>query len=161
MFWREEVQSVLQSFFGLLTQPFAQNQESATKGAVTAIALSEALAAIGEADVVGTATNSLVLVVIWMMVSAVFAKPDRRTLEVARNTSVISFWIAATSALILAAERVYQDSMDQDPRLEFVWVGLLILVPVHMFRSLSVGRALIMTLALWISTGTLATVLMY
>ena len=74
---------------------------------------------------------------------------------------MISFWIAATSALILAAERVHQDPMDQEPRLEFVWVGLLILVPVHMFRNLSVVRALIMTLALWISTGTLATTLVY
>ena len=76
--WREEVQSVLQSFFGLLTQPFEQSQESAIKGAVSAVALSEMFAAIGEGDVLGTATNSLVLVVVWMIVSAVFARPDRK-----------------------------------------------------------------------------------
>ena len=161
MRWRTKAQAVLQSFFGLLTQPFEQSQEQSVRGAVTAIALSETFALVGEGDVLGTATNSLALVVVWMVVSAVFAKADRRKLEVARSIGVISFWIAATSALVLAAEQVYTDSLDRAPRLEFVWIGLFLLVPVHMFRSLGVLAALVMTLALWVSTGFLARALVY
>lgn len=159
--WREHVQSVLLSFFRLLTQPFEQTPEDSVKGAVTAIALGEAFAAIGETDMLGAARGSLSLVAVWMVVSAVVTEPERRRLEVARNIGVISFWIAATLALALLAELFYSSPMDRAPRLEFVWAGLLLLVPIHMFRNLRVPTAVVMTLALWVSTGFFARWLLY
>lgn len=159
--WREHIQAVLLSFFRLLTQPFEQSPEDSVKGAVTAIALGEAFAAVGETDILDSAASSLTLVAIWMVVSAVVAKPDRRKLEVARNIGVISFWIAATLALVLFAEQLFDSPMDRAPRLEFVWTGLFVLVPVHMFRSLRVLTAVVMTLALWVSTGLFARWVLY
>ena len=159
--WREHVQAVLLSFFRLLTQPFEQTPEDSVKGAVTAIALGEAFAAVGETDMLGAARGSLSLVAVWMVVSAVVTKPERRKLEVVRNIGVISFWIAATLALALLAELFYSSPMDRAPRLEFVWAGLLLLVPIHMFRSLRVPTAVVMTLALWVSTGLFARWLLY
>ena len=160
--WREQVQAVLLSFFRLLTQPFEQIPEDSVKGAVTAILLGETFAAIGETvQMLHTAGSSLALVATWMVVSAVVAPPDRRELQVARNTGVISFWIAATLALVLVAEQVYSEPIARASRLEFVWTALFLLVPVHMFRSLRVPTAIVMTLALWVSTGLFARWLLY
>ena len=156
-----EIHAVLQSFFGLLTRPFEQSPADSVRGAVTAIVLSMSFAGFGENDMTRTATSSLALVIIWMLISAIFAGANRRKLEVARNIGVISFWIAATSALVLVAEQVHPDRFDRGPRVEFVWLGLLLLVPLHMFRSLRFGAALGMTLALWVSTGLLARALVY
>ena len=153
---RARMQAVLQSFFGLLTRPFEQSPEDSVRGAVTAIVLSMSFAGFGEHDMTRTAVSSLALVIVWMLISAVFTGADRRRWNVARNIGVISFWIAATSALVLVAEQVYPDGFDRGPRLEFVSIGLLLLVPVHMFRSLRIGGALGMTLALWVSTLLLA-----
>ena len=154
--WQAEIHAVLRSFFGLLTRPFEQSPADSVRGAVTAIVLSMSFAGFGEISTTGAATSGLALVVVWMLISAVFTGADRRTLEVARNVSVISFWIAATSALVLVAEQVHPDCSDRGPRVEFVWYGLLFLVPVHMFKSLRFGAAFRMTLALWVSTGLLA-----
>lgn len=159
--WRSEIQAVLQAFFGLLTQPFEQSPSDAVKGAATAIALSETFAAVGENDILHNTTISVVLVIIWMVVSAVCASADRRKLQIARNIGVISFWIAATSALILAADQFYANPFERGPRVEFVWGGLFFLVPAHMFRSLRFGPALGITLALWASTGFMAYTLVY
>ena len=155
--WHEKAQYILQSFFGLVTRPLEQTPEESVTGAVTAIGLGEMLAAVSRADMVQSAVGSLALVLIWMVVSAVFASPDRRQQVVARNIGMISFWIAVTLALILAAERlVFLDQRDSGLRLEFVYVSLLILVPVYTYRNLRAPAALVMTPAIWASTGLLA-----
>jgi len=155
------IQALLQSFFGLLTQPFEQSPTDAVKGAATGIALGVAFAVIGENDILSFATNSLALVIIWMLGSAVFASADLRTLQIAHNVGVISFWIAGTSALVLLAEQVYPDPISRVSRMEVVSLGLALLIPVHMFRSLRVLAAVAMILALWASTGFLAYRLLY
>ncbi len=73
----------------------------------------------------------------------------------------MSFWIAATSALILLAEQVYSNHLDRGPRVELVWIVLFFLVALQMLRSLRFGEALRLTLALWVSIGLLARVLVY
>ena len=155
------IQPLLQSFFGLLTQPFEQSPTDAVKGAAVGIGLSVVLAAIGENDIRSTATNSLVLVIIWMLGSAVLATADLRTLHIARNVGVISFWIAGTSALVLLAEQVYSDPISRVSRMEVVLFGLAVLVPVHMLRSVRGLRAAVMIVALWVSTGFFAYKLLY
>jgi len=155
-----EIPKLLEAFLGLLTQPFEQSPADSLRGAGTSITLAGAFAGIGQGTVVEATPPSLTLVVVWMAVSAVVAKADRRGLEIARNVSVISFWIAVTSAFILAAEQVYPDPFDRGPRFYFV-AGWLLLVPVHMFRSLSFWRAVVMTSALLVSAGFLAASLIY
>ena len=148
------VQASLKSFLGLLTQPFEQSSTEAVEGATIGIALSVAFAAIGQADMLSTATNGFALVIVWMLGSAVLAPADLRTLRIARNVGVISFWIAGTSALVLLAEQVYPT--DRLLRWHLVSLVLFLLVPVHMLRCLRFGAALTMTLPLWVSTGFLA-----
>lgn len=154
----QKVQSlVLEPLYGLVIRPQEQSKEDAIKGAVTAIGLSQVFAAIGDANGLLAARHSLTLLSAWMVVSAIVARPDRRGLEVARSIGAISFWIAATWVLMLLAELVYQNEMDRGPRLVFVWIGLLALVPIHMMRSFCVWRAVVMALGLLGSAGTLVT----
>ena len=104
---------------------------------------------------------SLVLVLVWMAVTAVVAKADRRELAIARNLSVVSFWIAATLVFFLAVETIIPGPFTEARRFAAVLIALFVFVPVHMFRSLPVGAALGMALALWVSTGFLAWTLVY
>lgn len=153
-----EVQAILRALLGLLTQPFEQDLEAAVKGAATAIVLSGAFAAVSESTVIDASEPSLALVLVWLVATATLAKSDSRKLAISRSLSVISGWIASTLALVYASEQVYGEPVD---RLEFVSVALLVLVPAHMARSLSVMPAIGMTAALWVSTGFLAWTLVY
>ena len=153
MLWSTEVRKLLQAFLSLLTQPFEQTPADAVRSAATAICISAAFVGIGQNIAMDAVPGGIALVAIWMTVSAVLTKAEHRSLAIARNVSVISFWIAATSALVLfATELLYQDPIDRSPRLYFVVLWLLVLIPVHMFYGLSFVRALITTVALWIST---------
>jgi len=156
-----EIPKLLQAFLGLLTQPFEQSPADSLRGVGTSITLAGTFAGIGQGSVVEATPPSLTLVLVWMAVSAAVVRADRRKLEIARNVSVISFWVAVTSAFILAAEQVYPDPFDRGPRFYFVAGWLLILVPVHMFRSLTFWRAVVMTIALLVSAGFLAASLIY
>ncbi len=92
---------------------------------------------------------SLILVLAWMAIMAIVVKSDRQAL--ARNLSVISFWVAVTLVLVCVAEYPFPDPLDRAIRLLSVWIMLLILVPLHMFRNMTCGRALLMTVVLVIS----------
>ncbi len=155
-----EIPKLLQAFLGLITRPFRQSLEDSVRGAGTAITLAATFTAIGDATLRDAAAPSLTLVLVWMAVTAVVAKADDRNLKIARNLGVISFWIATTSAFIMAAGQIY-DSYDRAPRFYFVAAWLTVLVPIHMFRNLQFWKALIMTVALWISTGLLARIIVY
>ena len=83
-------------------------------------------------------------------------KKERLKLTIARNLSVLSFWIAATLVLVLAVELVRPDPLDGAIRRGIVAVVLLLLVPMHMRFNLPVWSAVKMSLPLWISTVFLA-----
>ena len=74
----------------------------------------------------------------------------------ARNLGVISFWIMVTLALVYVAGVVFSGTGDEPLRVESVTIVLLVLVPAHVFRSLSVREALFMIPALWVSMAFLA-----
>ena len=157
----EDVQAVLNAFLGLFTQPFEQDLKASVTAAATSISLAglEGLALLfngGIRTALDFGSSSLVLVLVWMAVTAVVTRVERRGLTIARNLSVVSFWIAVTLVFIFAAELVFPNPLDRAIRLLSVSVALLVLVPVHMIRNLPVGAALRMTLALWFSTGALA-----
>lgn len=85
--------------------------------------------------------------------TSIFARSQSRPVAIARNLSVLSFWIAITLVLILAAGILFEDVHAGSLRLFAVISALLVLIPVHMFRNLRIALALPMTLALWVSTG--------
>ena len=157
----EAVPTILNAFLGLFTQPFEQDLRASVRAAATAISLAglEGLALLvsgGSRAALEIGGASLVLVLVWMAVTAVVTKAERRVLAIARNLGVVSFWIAATLVFVFAVEFFFPGPFDQAIRFLSVSVVLLVLVPVHMFRNLPIGSACGMTLFLWFSTFTLA-----
>ena len=165
----ESVQAILNAFAGVFTQPFEQNLKDSLKAAAISVTLATILAGrglvfspdLGSSTALEMAGSSLVLVLAWMAVTAIVAKADHRAVTMARNLSVVSFWIAVTLVLVSVAELLFVDPLDRAIRLVSVLVALLILVPVHMFRNMTSGRASIMTVVLWLSTGALARLFIY
>ena len=157
----EAVRTILNAFLGLFTQPFEQDLRASVQAAATAISLAglEGLALLvsgGNRTALEIGSFSLVLVLVWMAVTAVVTKAERRVLAIARNLGVVSFWIAATLVFIFAVEFFFPGPFNREIRFQSVSVVLLVLVPVHMFRNLPIGSAFWMTLFLWFSTITLA-----
>ena len=162
----EAVQAVLNAFLGLFTQPFEQDLKASVTAAATSISLAglEGLALLvngGSRTALDIGGPSLALVLVWMAVTAVVTGVEHRGLTIARNLSVVSFWIAATLVFVFAVELVFPNPLDRAIRLLSVSGVLLVLVPVHMIRNLPVGAALGMTLALWFSTVALAWMVVY
>ena len=158
------IQTVLQAFVDLLTQPMEQDLRASVRGAAASIALvgvARGLLAVSSEDTIQVVYPCLVLVLVWMVVTAVVAKADRRGLAIARNLSVLSFWIAVTLVFVLVAWVIVPDSFARSMRFGVASILLLFFVPLHMFRSLRVGAALGMTLFLWASMGFLAWTLVY
>ena len=162
----EAVRAVLNAFLGLFTQPFDQDLKASVTAAATSISLAglEGLVLLVDGETrtaLDISGPSMALVLVWMAVTAVVTKVEIKGLTIARNLSVVSFWIAATLVFVFAAELVFPDPLDRAIRLLSVSVALLVLVPVHMIRNLPVGAALRMTLALWVSTVALAWMVLY
>ena len=83
----------------------------------------------------------------------------------ARNLSVLSFWIAATLVFVIVMASLFSDPLDRAIRLVAVCAVLAVCVPLHVARNLShhfgIGLTLLMTLALWFSTCGLAWGIIY
>ena len=162
----ETVQTVLNAFLGLFTQPFEQDLRASVTAAATAISLAGLeglvlLANDGRRTALVIGGFSLALVLVWMAVTAVVTTVERRGLTIARNLSVVSFWIAVTLVFVLAVEFLFPGPFNRAIRFLSVSVVLLILVPVHMFRNLLIGSAFWMTVFLWLSTISLARMVIF
>ncbi len=106
---------------------------------------------------VGEIVNSSLLVVLfWMVGTGIVAK--RKKLWMARNLSLLSFWIAVTLVLVLLAVMLCPDPLDTGIRLLITVSLIVVLVPVHLIRSMrSRTTALWWTIpALWITMAVLA-----
>ena len=97
-----------------------------------------------------------------MVVTAAITKTADRVSRMARNLSVLSFWIAATMVFVFAVELIFPGPFGRSARFYSCILMLLVLIPVHLIRgSKSIGVALWMTAALWSSTGFLVFRLVY
>lgn len=165
----ERVEGVLNAFLGLFTQPFDQDLKASVSAAASSICLAALLPAQGLSFLTphGTQTAlelsgvSLVLVLVWMAATAILSPAASRKVSIARNLSVVSFWIAVTLVLVLGVELVFPSPLDRAIRLYSAWAMLVILVPTHMFRNLRVGSACSMTFVLLLSNCALAYVVIY
>lgn len=155
------IQEVLNAFLAIFTQPLEQGVEASARAAAMSITLAGMeglvlLATNGSASALEFSRSALVLVLVWITVTSVASNAGNRKLMLARNLSVISFWIAATMALIFAVELLFPNDLDRDLRIWLCIGALLVLVPFHLTRS-GYGLASVwMTIALWLSTGMLA-----
>ena len=159
---QQAVQGLLTAFLGVFTQPFEQDLKAASKATATAITLATlptlGLSLNGGIRASGEfVASSLMLALVWILLTAIFTKQDKK-LVIARNLSVLSFWIAATLVVIIVVNILLPDPLDGAIRRGLAVVVLLLLVLAHMFRNLNlpVWYALMMALALWISTSFLA-----
>ena len=149
-------QELLQAFVGVLSQPFRQDLDASTAAAGTAVFLSIAVAGGafltgGLADGLNFAVVVFVAVLLWIVATAIFVSVDKIKLALARNLSVVSFWITVTLIFLLAAEAVTV-ALNQAGRKIGVTCLLVLLIPFHMLRNLSLGVGLTMTVALWATT---------
>lgn len=156
------VEALLRAFARVFTQPLEQDLKDSLATAAVSVMLATMTAgtmllANGQCRTPGKiGGSSLVLILLWMALTAILTNVERRKLTMARHLSIVSFWIAVTLVLVLAAELVRPDQLAQATRGLIVAVLLVVLVPVHVFRSLPFGSAVWMTLALWLTTGVFA-----
>ena len=150
------VETVLSAFLGLFTQAFRQDLRASLAAAATSVCLAAALQSVALFGNFGTDTaefagTSLILILVWMAATAIFTEAHRVALSIARNLSVIAFWIAVTLVLTLAVTKVFPED-DPGRRLIVVSVLLVLTIPVHLFRNLPFTSALRMTVAVLAST---------
>ena len=153
------VQAVLDAYIGLFTQPFDQDLKASKRVAAAAITLPWLPGLILANDESRPASEiggfSFVLVLVWAAFPAIFRKPERKKLAIARNLRVVSFWIAVTLVFVISVEFVFSNPLDRAIRLLAVLGALVVFVPVHMCSNFRDGLALLIP-ALWLSMGLLA-----
>lgn len=159
------LEELLSAYVALFTQPFEQDIGASVRAAALSISLGglEGLMLLvrdGAAPAVQFGESALVLILVWIAVTAALA--GNRVLTIARNLSVLSFWIAGTMVFVFAVELVFTDPLARGIRLLSCILTLWILVPVHLIRGkVRFPELLWMTLFLWSSTGFLAFRLIY
>lgn len=164
----EAIGGVLNAFVALVTQPFEQEIGASVRAAALAISLGGLegmvfLARNGIPSALEFGVSALVLVLVWIIVTAILANRNRVS-AIARNLSILSFWIAATMVFVIAMELIFHDTDTEGIRFYSCIAVLLVLVPIHLFHgsarlfrgSMRFFIVLGMTLALWFSTGFLA-----
>ena len=154
------VQAVLDAYIGLFTQPFDQDLKASKRvaGAAITLPLLPGLTLANDGEPYGVRNRRLQLGVgsrLGRGFPAIFGKPERKKLAIARNLRVVSFWIAVTLVFVISVEFVFSNPLDRAIRLLAVLGALVAFVPVHMCRNFRNGLALLIP-ALWLSMGLLA-----
>ena len=165
---QQNLQEILNAFLGLFTQPFEQSLEASVRFTVTAILLVFGISGLqslfdfrflpvieGE-----FAAYSLVLVVVWMLLTSILHKSEDRSLALARNLSILSFWIAGMLVVVLLVNILFPNPLYGALRRLIASTILILLIFIHMLRNLPFLRALMMTFFLSISTVFLAHVVL-
>ena len=160
----KQVRKALEAFATLFTQSIEQQDLSTSlRSAAVAICLVTIegftfLIWEGVRPAVEIIGISLLVVLVWMAVTSIVARPEHRKLDLARNLSLISFWIAATLVLVCLAASIFPDPLDTGIRRLSAIVLIAPLVPVHLFRNMRSRPAALwwMIPALWTTMGYLA-----
>ena len=154
-------EEVLSAFLTIFIQPLEQPIGASARAAAMSITLAGlegivTLVTNGVTSALEFSSSALALILVWMAVTSVLSSATNRTLRLARNLSVLAFWIAATMALVLAAEFLFPSDLDRDVRIWSCIAALMVLVPCHLVRSRYGWESVWMTVVLWLSTGMLA-----
>ena len=158
------IKEILNAFLDLFTQPFEQDVKASLTSAVTAITLVFGIT--GLQFLVNTrilqgiggefAAYGFVLIVFWMLLTAISHKQEDRMSAIARNLSVLSLWIAGTLVVVLLVNVLRPDPLEGALRRVIASIILIPLISIHMFCNLPFRRALTMTFFLGVSTVFLA-----
>ena len=155
-------QKMLVALASVLTHPIDQEDlPTSLRAAASALVLAAPTGlgllirdeAASGADVFGT---SLIVIMVWMVVTSLLARPERRTPELARNLGLVSFWIAVTLVLVMGAGVLNPDPLDKGIRFLIVFILLGVLIPVHLSRGVGLRTAVKLILPLWLTMSILA-----
>ena len=157
----EAVQKTLDAFASLFTQKIDQQDlPTSLKAATTAIGLCT-LPGYGirygvrsGGDIV---TTSLVVVLVWMMGTSIVSRG-----AMARNISLVSFWIAATLVIVFLADILFPAPLERGIRFLITACLVFVLIPTHLWRIVRPWLAFFgLTLALWFTMSVLARRVIY
>lgn len=158
----EVARKTLVALASLLTHPIDQGDlQTSLRAAKAAVAL-VALPGFGQLirDGVGAGSDrlvtSVVILLVWMVVTSKLARRDRKKLQLARNLGLVSIWIVVTQVLVMAAGVLYADPLARSVRFLIVCGLLMVLVPAHLLRDTDFRTAAKLTLPLWLTMGILA-----
>ena len=163
---QESIQKILEAFVSLFTQPIEQQDlptsiKSCTASIVLSLVFGIGLTLHREHSVAEIAGITLVIVLAWMCITAIIYRHENKKLMLARNLSLVSFWIAATFVFVLFNGIIFSSPLDQT----IVFVGTLILisilVPFHLYKILSGRHYFLMTLAVWFTMNLLSWHIIY
>ena len=149
------VRKILDAFASLFTQKIDQQDlPTSIKAATIAIGLPTltggfryGFGAAGEIVV-----TSLGVVLIWMLGTSIVSGK-----EMARNISLVSFWIAASLVIVFLADILFPGPFERGIRFLITAGVLVVLVPTHVWRIVPSWLAFFgLTLSLWFTMGVLA-----
>ena len=165
---RKTIDAILRAFLGVLTQPFQTDLREASTAAATAISLYLVVAGLDSSGVLDTdmrgsaSLAALALVLVWMAGTAIFSRSGHARLAMARNLSVVAFWMAVTLVLGLVGQLVVSSGERTPlPVVVAISVSLVFLILVHMCRNLALRSALWMSMGLWLTTISLTSAIFY
>ena len=155
-------QKMLVALASLLTHPIDQEDlQTSLRAAASALVLATPTGlgllirdeAASGVDLFGT---SLIVIMVWMVITSLLVRPERKKLELARNLGLVSIWIAVTLVLVMGAGVLYPDPLGAGFRFLIVCVLLGVLVPIHLLRGTSFRTAVKLILPLWLTMGIFA-----
>ena len=160
------VRAILNAFAGLLTKPLEQDLNDSLTAAATSVALAvilpiSGLVFLAERPPLEIGGCSIVLILVWMVVTTVATKADQTSLTLARNLSLVSFWITVSLVFVMAVEVLITSRWCQTIRFLIVLFLLILAIPLHTLRNLPRRQALAMTGCLWLSMGVLTWCIIY
>ena len=164
------VRKTLEAFSTLFTQPTKQQAlPTSLRAATTAIGLCSLpgfglLRGVHSAGWISFA--SLLVVLFWMLVTSIIARPENKELAMARNLSLVSFWIPATLVLVFCAELFFSDPLQKGIRFQGVAGLLFLLILIHLcqcvrFQCVRFWSVLWLMPTLWTTMALLAYLIVY
>ncbi len=160
------VLEVLKAFAAMFTQPLEQ-QDLPTSlraaGVAITLAASEGFVVLGWQGAAAVRTvpaASLVIVLAWMTGTGILSRAPDKQVPLARNLSLVSFWIAATLVFVIVAYWLFP-GLQHAKRFAVVSLLLFVAVPVQAWGIMSLRRATWAVPALWLSMGALAWAAIY
>ena len=158
------VQETLEAILSLLTQPIEQQDlPTSLKAVTTAIALINlpVFALLLPVHGVRSAGDIIVVVLGWMLLTAIVSRPECRSFVMTRNLALLSFWLIAMVIIVFLATIIFPDPLGSGIRFLSTTSTMALLIPFHMRQCVRLRSALWLTPALWLTVGFLAWRIIY
>ena len=161
---RTRTKKLIQTYLHLLTLPFDEQDldiNYSITAAVTAICLAGS-----EGGILWTLKNipiytitwiSLLIILTWMVLTAIFVAQKKKLVYISLHLNLASFWLVVTILFLAISFAVFPEDQDITPRRALIISGLLICVPIHLWRcGFGLLRKILYVIALLLSNSWIA-----